>query len=612
MGIRVRYHPLSYTWQVSSFRGVHYKTSPGGTCIANVTCYAPQGTPYAVSIGQTSTFTGLNVTESYNTRLQPGEIKAQVSGSNPVIDITYNFVDPASTHNAGHVYGITNNIDNARSQTFTYDQLNRIVSAQTTSTFATAPTKCWGEVYTLDAWANLNSIAATTNSAYTGCTQESGFSQTAGTNNRLPNFGYDAAGNTTSDGVNSYTWDAESQMKTAAGVTYGYDGQGRRASKSSGKLYWYGSGGEILAETNSSGGTTAEYIFFGGKRIAMLPATGNAQFYVEDMLGSSRIVTTNAGVVCYDADFYPYGGERTPYTNNCPTSNNYKFEGKERDTETGNDDFGARYYSNRFGRWLSADWSAVPAPVPYANLTNPQTLNLYSMVGDDPESFADLDGHMRSDMTGEVVHGNYIDCYMCITLASNLTPAEMDTLQQQAAQSSQTPQTPAQATQQQPAYQAPEDAIVNHIVNFNNDVNASTDADLRRGSSSDKEINRYLHTTGLDYQEKRDLVWNKEQDLHLRDVKLEISLFVTNTVSSGRLNEFLGRLDRIQHKYDEANKLGNRVLGAVGAIISKLNPWAGATVTAVKVLAPTPGQVQLLEFGKSAVYDQLDKLKADP
>jgi RHS repeat-associated protein len=112
---------------------------------------------------------------------------------------------------------------------------------------------------------------------------------------------------------------------------------------------------------------------------------------VEDSLGSSRVVTSNTGVLCYDADFYPYGGER-PYTNSC-TQNNYKFEGKERDTETGNDDFGARYYSNRFGRWLSADWSNVPVPVPYANLTNPQTLNLYSMVADDPESFADLDGH---------------------------------------------------------------------------------------------------------------------------------------------------------------------------------------------------------------------------
>lgn len=102
--------------------------------------------------------------------------------------------------------------------------------------------------------------------------------------------------------------------------------------------------------------------------------------------------TTNNGTVCYDADFDPFGGERA-YINNCPSTNVYTFEGKERDTETGNDDFGARYYSNRFGRWLSADWSAVPAPVPYANFTNPQTLNLYSMVSDDPESFADLDGH---------------------------------------------------------------------------------------------------------------------------------------------------------------------------------------------------------------------------
>ena len=189
-----------------------------------------------------------------------------------------------------------------------------------------------------------------------------------------------------------YTYDAESQIKTACGVTYAYDGAGRRVSKSNGKLYWYGSGGEILAETDASGNTLNEYIFFGGRRVAMLPASGNPEYYAEDFLGSSRVTTLNNGTLCYDADFYPYGGERA-YTNNCPSANNYKFEGKERDTETGNDDFGARYYSNRFGRWLSADWSSVPAPVPYANLTNPQTLNLYAMVSDDPESFADLDGH---------------------------------------------------------------------------------------------------------------------------------------------------------------------------------------------------------------------------
>jgi hypothetical protein len=49
-----------------------------------------------------------------------------------------------------------------------------------------------------------------------------------------------------------------------------------------------------------------------------------------------------------------------------------------------NDDFGARRYTSRFGRWLSADWSSTPVAVPDANLTNPQTLNLYSRVSDDP------------------------------------------------------------------------------------------------------------------------------------------------------------------------------------------------------------------------------------
>ena len=46
---------------------------------------------------------------------------------------------------------------------------------------------------------------------------------------------------------------------------------------------------------------------------------------------------------------------------------------------------------------LSADWSNVPVAVPYATLANPQTLNLYSMVSDDTETSADLDGHCGPD-----------------------------------------------------------------------------------------------------------------------------------------------------------------------------------------------------------------------
>jgi len=92
----------------------------------------------------------------------------------------------------------------------------------------------------------------------------------------------------------------------------------------------------------------------------------------------------------YDADFDPFGGEHV-VTNTCPQ--NYKFTGKERDTESNLDNFEARYYSSQFGRFQSADWSAVPVPVPYADLGNPQTLNLYAYVKNNPMNLSDPSGH---------------------------------------------------------------------------------------------------------------------------------------------------------------------------------------------------------------------------
>jgi RHS repeat-associated protein len=390
---------------VDSANGITYakdwETPPTNTnCVAGAVCYTPQGSVYGMSIGQTTSFTGFNVSETYNNRLQPGELKAS-SSAGSAIDITYNFVDPVSTHNAGHVYAITNNLNSSRSQAFTYDQVNRIVSAGTT---ATTGTYCWGYQYTYDAWGNLLSQAGWS-PTYNACTETTMGTVTASMKNRLSGLTYDQSGNTLSDGSYSYTWDAESQMKTAAGLTYLYDGDGRRAAKVGSTLHWYGSGGEVLAETDTSGNTQNEYIFFGGKRVAMVPASGSALYYAEDMLGSSRVMVQSSGTLCYDADFTPYGAERD-YTSTC--AQNYKFEGKERDPETLNDDFGARKYTWRFGRWLSSDWSAVPAAVPYANLTNPQTLNLYAMVADDPESFADLGGHEsdpRSPAAMYAAHG---------------------------------------------------------------------------------------------------------------------------------------------------------------------------------------------------------------
>jgi RHS repeat-associated protein len=70
-----------------------------------------------------------------------------------------------------------------------------------------------------------------------------------------------------------------------------------------------------------------------------------------------------------------------------------RFTGKERDTESGLDYFGARYYASNTGRWMSPDWSAKQEAVPYSKLEDPQTLNLYGYLTNNPLSMTDADGH---------------------------------------------------------------------------------------------------------------------------------------------------------------------------------------------------------------------------
>jgi YD repeat-containing protein len=93
-------------------------------------------------------------------------------------------------------------------------------------------------------------------------------------NNQLSGYGYDAAGNMTSDPTDNVTasYDAENRIasaSTASGTfTYSYDADGNRVEKSgggSGTLYWYMTPG-IVAESDLSGNLKSEYVFFNGER----------------------------------------------------------------------------------------------------------------------------------------------------------------------------------------------------------------------------------------------------------------------------------------------------------------------------------------------------------
>jgi RHS repeat-associated protein len=75
----------------------------------------------------------------------------------------------------------------------------------------------------------------------------------------------------------------------------------------------------------------------------------------------------------------------------------HKFTGKERDSESGLDEFGARYYASSAARFMTPDWAEKPIDVPYANFDNLQSLNLYSYVNSNPTATRDPDGHETQD-----------------------------------------------------------------------------------------------------------------------------------------------------------------------------------------------------------------------
>jgi RHS repeat-associated protein len=173
--------------------------------------------------------------------------------------------------------------------------------------------------------------------------------------------------------------------------------------------YVLGPGGEQLTETDGSGNWQHTNVYAAGAMVATYDAhpssTSNPNplhFQLADWLGTRRVQTDINGVIEENCSSLAFGdtlngapicGQPQGAPATADDATEHHFTGKERDTESGNDYFGARYYSSAMGRWMSPDWSSSPAAVPYANLDNPQSLNLYLYAGNNPLIHVDADGH---------------------------------------------------------------------------------------------------------------------------------------------------------------------------------------------------------------------------
>jgi RHS repeat-associated protein len=318
----------------------------------------------------------------YNSRLQPSVISATLNGSTTIQSLTYGY--GTGGMNNGDILSIANGLNSGRSQTYSYDYMNRLASGRDASN--------WGETYTYDNWGNL--YQTTPISGLSG----NNWSVTANANNQLSNLAYDSAGEVTTDQYsNSFSYDAEGRIFSAGSGTYVYDGAGNRVEKTvSGTttLYWP-CAGSVLDESNNSGSIMAMQVGFDGLLVWRQDTSGNGLFLLHDHLGSTRVTGDASGNLHDDNDYQSFGTLFNNY-GSSPSDNHYLFTSDESDSETTTDYAMFRNLGMTMGRFNRPD----PYDGSY-DPTNPQSLNRYSYVMDNPLVYVDPMGLSNTCVSDE-------------------------------------------------------------------------------------------------------------------------------------------------------------------------------------------------------------------
>ncbi len=354
----------------------------GSTCSTGTT-YA-SGFNYNPAFQITGFSYGNGVTAAFGIspdRLQLASL-AYTKSSSALFSLNYSY--GTAGNNNGQIAVITDNMDNGRTATYSYDALYRLTNA---STAGSTNYPAWGLGMSYDRYGNRQSQSISSGCVSPMTCPTNSVTVSAGTNRFGSPYMYDANGNMTNDGLNTITFDGENHAVASSGTlgsgTYTFDGNGLRVKKLSGStttVYVFSNSKVIAEYVNGAAPSspTREYLYYGSTLIAKIEASAT-KYYHQDHL-SNRVVTDSSGIKVAEIGHFPFGESWYNSTNDKLVFTSY-----ERDAESGNDHAMARIYVSRLGRFASPD------PF-HGRIGNPQSLNRYSYALNDPIRLKDPTG----------------------------------------------------------------------------------------------------------------------------------------------------------------------------------------------------------------------------
>ena len=263
--------------------------------------------------------------------------------------------------------------------TYTYDNLSRLRSV-------TYPDATWAS-YSYDPMGNRTELADQNGVTSYAYDRSDRLLSTSGQQSLT--FGWDVRGNQTAKGTQSFGSDQANHLTSAntgsQSASYSYNGEGTRVGKTVGGTATsylqdlVGGLPRVLVE--STGGQDAVYVYGLGLAFEVRP-DGTHRYYHSDALGSTRVVTDDAGNPVSAYNYDGYGSIRAQ----AGEGGSFTFTGEQLDTETSMVFLRARYYDPQAGRFLQRD-SFEGRP------TDPRTLNRYGYAGGNPLRYVDPTGN---------------------------------------------------------------------------------------------------------------------------------------------------------------------------------------------------------------------------